>query len=153
MLITETTVLTSVSADSSANLPEIASRAAVTLALGATHSLTQATLTSNVDPNGAARSTIRELHPERASVSITVNTVSHQLCGSSQQRVLVTAMIVVAAESISCSQDLTSTLLASVPNRMVRPTVVIRAPRREQPTVRVDGSAWREIYSWKRARP
>jgi len=153
MLITETTVFTSVTVDSSADLPEIASRAAITLALGATTSLTQAILTSDVQPNGTARSTIRGLHPERASISITVNTLSHESSGSGRKRVLVTALIVVAAETANCSQTLTSALLASVPNRMVKPTVVIRSPERERPTIQTDGSAWREIQSWKRARP
>jgi hypothetical protein len=153
MLITETTILTSMTADTGAKLQEIASRAAVTLVLGATTSLTQATLTSDVHPNGAARSTIRGLESERAGATVTVTTLSDDPGGTGRKRVLVSALIVVTAESVSCSQTLTSALLASVPNRVIKPTVVVRSPKSEQPTVQTAGSGWREILGWKRARP
>jgi hypothetical protein len=152
MIITETTVATSVTADTAVSLEEIASQAAVTLVLGATAPLSQATLTSEVLTNGAARAIVRGLEPEPANVSITVTATAHEPVGLNRKRVLMSAIIVVAAETISCSQALTNALLASVPNRMIKPIVVIRSPVREQPMVQIDGSAWREILAWRRAR-
>jgi len=152
MIISETTIATSVMANVDLTLQKIASQAAVNLVLAATASLNQATLTSQELSNGTARATVRGQEPESAVVTITVTTLANEPIGQSRKRVLMSALIVVATETVDCAQRLTNALLSTVPNRMIKPVVVIRSPMREQPVMRIDDPSRGELLAWRRAR-
>lgn len=149
MIISETTIATSVTAEADMSPDEIASQAAILLVLGVTGTLAQAILTSEVLGEGAARATVRGFGPEPASVSITMTTSGHESLGSTGKRVLMSATIAVSAGSTACCQALTNALISSVPNRLIKPVVVIRSPVSEQLMMQSDGSAWREIITWR----
>jgi hypothetical protein len=149
MIISETTIATSVTADADMSLDEIANQAAILLVLGATDTLAQAILTSEVLGEGVARATVRGFGPEPASVSITMTTSGFEALGPTGKRVLMSATIAVSTGTVACSQALTNALVASVPNRLIKPIVVVRSPVSEQLMMQTDGSAWREIVTWR----
>ena len=153
MIITETTIETAVTAGFDVSLSEIANRTAVNLVLGASVSLAEATMTSEVQTDGVARATVRGLEPEAAGITVIVSTLAHEPLGAELKRFQLSATIVVTAETIRCSQTLTNALLASLPNRMTKPIVVIRSPLLEQPMLYAEEPGWREILAWRRARP
>lgn len=152
MIIAEATISTSMTASMSVDLPELARKTAVCLVLSATKSLHQATLSWEFTPAGRARATVRAMEPENASVSLTVTTMATQRAEGDQIRMVSKVDIDVRTETPVRSQEIIDALLASVPNRIVKPVVVVRSPRAPKYLCASDATAWRELHAWRQAR-
>ncbi|MGA7670411.1 MAG: hypothetical protein WBW04_08305 [Nitrolancea sp.] len=151
MITAETTIATSVSASAEMSMQSLARRTAITLALGVAKSMAQATLLSEMTPKGA-RATVHALAPEAATVAVTVTPMVTRRDESDQLRMLAAAEIVVTTETPECSRELIDLLLDCVPNRIIKPMVVIRSPEYVAPACAVESNAWRELHAWRQAR-
>ena len=72
---------------------------------------------------------------------------------SDRLRMLAAAEIVVTTETPECSRELIDLLLDCVPNRVIKPMVVIRSPEYVAPACAVESNAWRELRAGDRHEP
>ncbi len=151
MITAETTIATSVSAKADMSMQSLARKTAITLALSVAKSMTQATLLSEITPKGA-RATVHALAPEPATVSVTVTPMVTRRDQSSQLRMLAAVHIEVKTETPECSHNLIELLMDCVPNRVIKPMVIVRSPEYAAPVCAVESSAWLELHAWRQAR-
>ncbi len=151
MITAETTIATSVSAKADVSMQSLARKTAITLVLSVAKSMTQATLLSEMTPKGA-RATVHALAPEPSTVALTVTPMVTRRDQSDQLRMLAAIHIEVTAETPECAHQLIDVLMDCVPNRVIKPMVVVRSPEYSAPVCAVESSAWRELHAWRQAR-
>ncbi len=152
MIIAETTIATSIIADAEMSLSDLTRKTAITLVLAAAKPLGQATLHSVPLRNGAARAVVRTQEPEGVTVSLSVTTMATMPTEPAKISMLAAADIRVMAETPQCAKQVIDALLTCMPNRVVKPVVIINSPDLPSPVwtieseIRSDSGAWRSAH-------